>query len=623
MKRIRSINIFFAAIALSLLSFSGAKAEVAPVFYGDEVVVTASRIPQLRSELPASATVITSAEIGTFGAKNMGDVLDLTFGTYSNATGYLGSQVSGSIRGFSYQQMLVLIDGQRINSPLLGGYDLGDLPVDDVEKVEIVRGPASALYGADAVGGVINIITRSQIKNNDKYSLTACSELSEKGAYDLKMSASGMADSFNYSFSAKQASSPGYRENGDYLAQNYTFNILKDLGDGSNIRFAGDLYHANKGVPGSLTFPTPSTRQEDNDQHFRILSMAKMNDWWTMNINSSFDQMEQLYSADPSSMPYDRYASYSSKYEIQNDLQLGDIDLFNFGVEYRNDMSRSVLSGTHLVTNKAAFAQDQLFFSKDLSLTIGARIDEHSIYGDTSSPRAGLLYRLSNDSSVWFSYGEAYRAPTLNDLYTYYVDPVWGMIMKGNLSLKPESSKDTEIGYRSKINDRTEINADYFTSRVENLIQWVDVSGDWMTWEAQNVASANISGYEIGLTYFLSADIKCFVNYSALDAKDGSSGKDLPYRPQAKYSAGLEYNDLANNSAGILIDHVGERYDDSSNRRKVDPYTVTNVDLHLQISPKWGLSFGAANFFNAEYQETFNYPMPGRIYTFGMQYDLI
>jgi len=606
-----------------LLSFK-VWAENAPLFYGQEVVVTASRIPQLRSQLPASITVITSTEIKTLGARNMGDVLNYTYGTSSRTTGYLGSQVSGSIRGSTYQQMLILIDGQRINSPLLGGYDLGDLPVNNVEKVEIVRGPASALYGADAVGGVINIITK-KAETNDKYSLNISSKLSEKGANDLQLTTAGVADSLNYSFSAGQDFSPGYRDNSDYMSQKYSGDVSRRFSEQFNLRLGYDQYNDKKGVPGPLSSPSPFARQEDNDQHLRLLSETKVNDNWSIKFNSSFSQSDMIFDdTDPIFGYYAKHNSISNLYEFQNELKLGEHDLFNIGAEYRNDQGRSTASGTHLVYNKAVFIQDQHYFTPDLSLLLSNRYDSHSIYGDTSSPRVGMNYRLDSNSSVWASYGEAFRAPTLNDLFWY--DPVWNMM--GNPSLKPESSKNSEMGLTLKLDDKTELNASCFISKVTNYIDWAPNS--YGTYEVQNVYDASISGYELGLNYYVMQELKCFVNYTAMNARDGTTREDLLYKPGTQYNTGLEYNDGNDHSAGILIRHVGQRdytYFDTvsftTKRWKLDAYTVVSVNFNFRMSTQMVLTMGAENFFNEDYQDTYDYPMPGRIYTFGLQYDLI
>jgi vitamin B12 transporter len=137
------------------------------------------------------------------------------------------------------------------------------------------------------------------------------------------------------------------------------------------------------------------------------------------------------------------------------------------------------------------------------------------------------------------------------------------------------------------------------------------------------VATANISGYELGVTYHPVQDIKLFVNYTMTDAKDGVTWKDLTYRPRTQYNAGIEYNNEDDDSAGVLIRHVGQRYDNLSNTRKVDAYTVTDINFRHRLSPSLLLSIAAENFCNADYQDTFDYPMPGRIYTFGIQYNLI
>jgi len=432
-----------------------------------------------------------------------------------------------------------------------------------------------------------------------------------------------MQNDIAYTISADQNTSPGDRENSDYSSLKYSGDISKQLTDNFSMGVGFDLYNSKKGVPGSLTFPTTSTRQKDNNQQLRILSEAKVNDMWNMKINSSFNNMEQLYSTDPSTTPYDKYRSYSSLFEIQNDYQLDSNNLLNVGAEYRKDQSRSTLSGINLVSNKALLIQDQYSIADNLSLMGSLRRDEHSVYGITSSPRIGLNYKPNKDGSLWISYGESYRAPTLNDLYTYYLDPVWGMIMKGNTSLRPEKSNSTEIGCTWMARKDTEVSVNYFSTRTQDLIQWVDISGTWMTWEAQNVASANISGYEIGLNYQFNNNLKAFINYTGLRAIDDSTGKYLVYRPVEQHNWGIQYNDPSGNSAGILMRHVGERYDNSDNSRNVDAYTVMDIKCGIKITPQMQIELGADNFFNEEYQDTYDYPMPGRIYSFGIKYDML
>lgn len=603
-----------------MLFLSQVSAEETPSFYGEEVVVTASRIPQLKSSVPASVTVITSEEIVILGAKNMTDVLDYTYGTLSKRTGYLGSLSTSSIQGASFQQMLILIDGQRVNSPLLGGYDLGDIPVKNIERVEIVRGPSSALYGADAVGGVINIFTKDR-SESDAFKLTLSTDISEHGANDGQISVFG-GGPIDYYFTGGNAFSSGYRDNGDYTSQNFSGKMSKNINDASDIEFGFDLDAAQKGVPGSLTFPTPFTRQNDNNEHFRLSSWTKVNDAYSFKLSSSYGTTYQMYSTDALNT-YDRYNADFAQYEFQNVLKFGDSDIMSAGAEYRNDGSRSDLSGDHLIYNKAVYLMDQHFFTSDLSLSLSDRLDSHSTVGDTSSPKIGVNYQFSRTSSVWASYGEAYRSPTLNDLYTYYVDPVWGMIMRGNTSLKPEDSKSTQVGVTSAVNDQFELSADYFSTATRNLITWVDVSGTWSTWEAQNINSANISGYELGITYHVVKGLNCSVNYTAMDAIDGKTGKDLPYKPKVQYNADIEYTNDDGDSAAILFHHVGKRYADTTNTTPVDPYTVTTVNLRKTVGQGLIIRLGAENFFNEDYQDTFDYPMPGRIYTFGIQYNLI
>jgi len=586
----------------------------APVFRGEEIIVTASRTPQTITDISESATIITGKELELLGAKNLGDAFRYTFGTSAKTTGPLGSQISGSIRGTSSQQMLILVDGARINSPLLGGYDLGDLPLVNVERIEIVRGPSSASYGADAVGGVINIITK---KDTDKIEVSP--RISEMGANGLSVTCSRKFDNAGFVITADQDYSPGDRENSDCHLSDLSGKLTYDPDEKTALSGGFETFHAKKGVAGSLTFPTPSTRQEDDDLRLFMQASRKANDISGFDIKLSQNELNQLYDADPDNAAIERYSSVSRQVEAQNRIKLFDADLLTYGGEYRVDTSGSDLAGNHIVDNTAVFVQEQHELGAGTDIYLSARQDSHSVSGQMFSPRAGIVASPFKDTSIRLSYGEAYRAPTLNDLYTYYVDPTWGIIMKGNLKLKPEKARSSELGISQKINGNCEINANYFMNDVTDLIQWIDVSGTWMTWEARNVASAKTSGYELGLKYDISDSLEFKFNYTALEAIDGKTGKYLPYRPREQHNSELlYYGDEI--EVGINIAHIGRRFDDIQNNKVTDPYTVVGLKLVDSISADIKAMVSIENLFNEDYQDTLDYPMPGRRYTFGIRY---
>jgi outer membrane receptor for ferrienterochelin and colicins len=581
----------------------------APVFQGEGIIVTASR-----ADISESTTIITGKELELLGAKNVGDALRYTFGTSAKTTGPLGSQISGSIRGVNSQQMLVLVDGARINSPLLGGYDLGDLPVMNIERIEIVRGPSSASYGADAVGGVINIITKNGKDNTEIFP-----QISEKGANGLSITCSRKFDKAGFVITADQEYSPGDRENSDCHLSDLSGKLTYDPDERTALSGGFETFHAIKGVAGSLTFPTPTTRQEDDNLRLFMQARTKVNDVSDLDIKFSQNELNQLYDADPDNAPIERYSSISRQFEAQNRLKLFDSDLFTYGGEYRVDRSGSDLAGNHIVDNTAIFVQEQHELGTGTGLYLSARQDSHSVSGQMFSPRAGIVASPFKDTSIRLSYGEAYRAPTLNDLFAYYVDPTWGIISRGNPKLKPEKARSSELGISQKINGNCEINANYFMNDVTDLIQWIDISGTWMTWEAQNVASARTSGYELGLKYDISESLEFKFNYTALEAIDGETGKYLPYRPREQHNSELLYSGNGI-EAGVNVVHIGRRFDDIQNTKIVDPYTVVGLKLEGSISSDIKVMASVENLFNEDYQDTLDYPMPGRRYTFGIRY---
>ena len=248
---------------VGLLGFSSfAFAADVPTFYGEEVVVTAIRVPHLKSTLPWNTEVITRKDIADANAVKLGDIIRSVSGLAVKSNGGLSSQISARMRGANSQQVLVLLDGNRINPPSLGMFDLGDLLLADVEKIEIVKAPLSAVYGADAVGGVINIITG---KNSDVWKNSLTVNYGEFTATNLSFNSSGP----QHFFSAASIYSGGFRTNSDYKADDLNLKLSGNFGKGV---LSGGIkkYSANKGSPGSLDYLTPMARQTDSNLFFDL-----------------------------------------------------------------------------------------------------------------------------------------------------------------------------------------------------------------------------------------------------------------------------------------------------------------------------------------------------------------
>ncbi|MDD5593472.1 MAG: TonB-dependent receptor [Candidatus Margulisbacteria bacterium] len=587
-----------------------------PRFYGQEVVVTASRLPQLKSQSPWDTTVIGSAELQSF--KTVGEALRTVAGSDVISYGSLGSLTSVRLRGANSSQVLVLLDGRRINSPTLGMFDVGDLLLDNVEKIEVVRAPLSAVYGSDAISGVVNIITKSPAKARKIFTALTGSFGTQQYKVEL--------NSERFLLSAGQLKSDGFRTNGDYLSNNVYAKVVQPTPIGH--LFADySFYDAKKGVPGVPTSEAdPASASEPNDRQTDRNSFASAG---LKNDNFQLRAYQNILNQKLS--PYIFGASTNEAQQTglewsQNfELPIGKI---LYGLEGREDRGKTTMSGDHAINNYAAFVQDEFQAGERSTITASLRGDKHSTAGTSINPRAGVVYQAADNLLLRASAGTAFRAPTLNELY--WNDVNWNMF--GDVNLKPEKSTAYEFGLERRLSDKTTARINYFTSTVTDLILWVYNPTTFVT-QVKNIGEVKSEGVEVELERSIGKEGKGFINYTyqkVIDKKDANPAavdKTIPYTPVNKYTVGL-----VSGGASLLIKSVGERYADQANTLRLAAYTVVDFKLSRQVSDMINVELAANNLFDEKYAEvvgydptTFaprNYPMPGRNYSIGVKLEL-
>jgi outer membrane receptor protein involved in Fe transport len=333
----RSLKLIFCGFFLCGLFPLTVFAATAPTFRGDEIIITASRIPQERWTSPYSTNVVTSKEIQAMGAENLGEALKCTLGVDYKTTGWWGASSSLRLRGSDYEQVLVLVNGRRANSPLLGGAAPEDILVGDIDKIEVVRFPASSIYGSDAMGGVINVITKSPQKvlaldaefatyNSQKYLLRAGNNLA--------------------AFSAEYLKTDGYRTNGDYTAQNYFANVVFDL-----LKMDFGHYVGDRGVPGSTVYPTPTTRQTDRNSYVNF-NMGE--------LGLFYEEKLERYNSDPATTADSLYNCWTWGVDWQQTVDLLKNRRLTYGLEWREDRGDSAAAGNHIIDNQALLGRGSL-----------------------------------------------------------------------------------------------------------------------------------------------------------------------------------------------------------------------------------------------------------------------
>ncbi len=583
-----------------------------------EVVVTATRTEKEPQDVTQTVTVITADDIRKSGALTASEVIEQTSGIAVNDYGTKGALTSISIRGSSYQQVLVLLDGRRLNSSSAGGYDMSNLPVqlDDIERIEIVRGPASALYGADAVGGVINIITKKPSTSET----TIRGEGGSHGHQYLNLNNGNKLDKFYYTVSVGKEKSDGFRVNSDLDKTAAAIKLGYELKPDSSVELATDYLEKEIGVPGSVQFPSPLAREWDRNGGANLTYRTKLSKDFDIRLNV-YENRDKIIFKDPNpSFPVEsRHISTSNGAEAQANWILNSWNLLTGGIEAKQDHLESSDAGEHTASLWAAYLQDEISVGDSLIVVLGGRNDSHSVYGDKFSPRASARYiAASTGTIIRVSAGEAYRAPTLNDLFW----PFDGFEV-GNKNLKPETSTEYEGGVEQPFGLGNTVKVTAFERKVKDMIVWTPDAN--FIYSPQNIGRARITGYEAEARFKFFTILTWSINYTYMDPVDETTGKkiyNIIPSDQFKSSLNLALPSKTNITLeGRRVKNYVQPGDVSYATAPSAHYEVVDAKIAQVFAfsqqVKGEVYVGEKNIFNKEYQVNGGYPMPPREYYFG------
>lgn len=613
---------------LFLLCFATVSfAESAPVFYGSIVVVTASKWLQPKSQAFAGVKVITADDIEKMNAKNVAQAIEYVTGVYIKANGGLGGINTFKLKSANSQQVLILVDGARINSTLLGMYDIADIPTDNVEKIEIVDEGISSVYGTDAIGGVINIITRSKKDRAVSAQVRGGSFGELSGGFSLSNKLFN-GDSF---VSYSNLKSDGFRVNSDYRSGVLTVNY--SVGDALSVRFNSvSSDKGNPGVPSSDTDPasasTPFDRQKDNTNNLSIVVNGKISDNNTSRFVLSRVSSDQKVHYQDSFVPglfYDD-SYYSSIYgtELQNTSKLSKYVNLTTGAEWKRNLGESSKAGSHMLDDTSLYVNAEIGAGMPMGAYLGGRLDINSVWGNSANPRIGMVVNFNDSTRLRASIATAFRAPTINELY--WNEPSWGMF--GNPNLKPENSKNFNITLE-KDNGSSRVSFNYYKNVISDMIRWSQTA-PWV-WQPVNIDSAKIEGVGIEASGSIIGPVSAFANCNLENSIDNSTNRVLNYSPLQKVNAGLQYS--AGDITGVLQLKARSNVFYDSYGTGVQTTNVLNghnvVDLNINKKFKnFKVSLQISNLFNENYYESIGtsavdykergYPMPGRAIEVGV-----
>ena len=572
----------------------------------EEIVVTATRLEESVKESTSSMVVIKGDEMKRMNIEFITDVLRKIPELSLVQNGGAGKVAVVLLRGGKAAHTLVMIDGVKVNSSTTGSFDFSGVNTDDIERIEIVKGPQSTFYGSEAIAGVINIITK---KGVGKPEVDLSFESGSYGTYKPSLTISGGNKEFDYRLtssyfstdgisSAKEGSEiDGYRN--VYISGKFGIRPSEKI----ELELMGQYYYDRNELD---DFDFFTRRAVDNlnfiqhGTHYLLSGKGKfyLFDIWEQILTLS-TVSDSLKFRDP--IVAVNNADISTRIDTidwQHNFSLSDIYTLTAGAEYRKETGENKENFDKSIENKASYFNNKLkLFKEDLVLNAGLRYDDHETSKSKATYRIGAIYTIRPIVlRIKGSYGTGFRAPALNELFFPFY---------GNLNLEPEETTSWEIGLEKDFfSDRLFMSLIYFDQEYKNLIDT-----DPLTFTAENIAKAEVKGIEVTAGLKLSDNINVKAGYTYLDTEDKATGQRLSLRPKDKVNMSIEFN-TKNISVITNYTFVGKRFD-SSVARDLPSYSLVNLAGNYKVA-KWLTVFGRIdNLFDEDYEEAGSYGTPG------------
>lgn len=556
--------------------------------------------PDAQEFAARSMTVLTGEEIRASGATSAAEAVRLAAGTNLLDQGPRGTLQWASLRGADAAQVLVLLDGRRMNSPADGRYDLSALPVtlDEIDRIEVLRGGASDRYGSGAVGGVVNIVTRRPAATGNRIG----GSVGSRGYDTIILGSTAREKTWYYSFSGIRETSDGYRLNSDLQQEILGGKIGVDLGAASFLELTADYISRENGMPGSTAIPTPGARQRVRNRVYGVTYAEQPGKDLALGV--SLHRIEDdLQAGDQGSGAVSRQESVIDGGEARVTWSSGAWSRLTAGYEMRRESLDSGDTGSRETSLTATSLQETISAGDSLVLVVGGRYDDHEISGERFSPRAGIRYRIAGAGTVLrASYSESFRGPTLRELYA--ADAAGN---RGNPALRPETAEEYEAGIDQPLGATSMIRITWFERDVDDLIilQEFAPSRYWPV----NGGSADIEGIEAEASLPLGKSSLLSASYALTDPVDGTTGERIyAHIPRTQIKGSLL----------IAVDaETYLRFEGRAVENYVRPgesewrYSVYDGKIGQKLSRGGGdIYFGMRNIFDRRYETLRGYPMP-------------
>ncbi len=596
-------------VFISLL-FMGCNSVFAGEVELEKIVVTASRMLQQDSSVNQKVDVVEDSLIESRQANNLAKAIESLTPVQVINYGGLGASKSVRMRGASPSQVLVMVDGRPINNARDGQAELNSIQLDNIGRIELLRGAASSLYGSSAMGGVINLISRPVPKKG--FHSEIHSGFGTFRRYSERLLHEGrpipqIGYSINYSYNHSQ----GHRSNSDFEANNFNAKISCEPTDQNRFEFLGGAYKDEAGTPGPASFPDEDDRQKSRKNYYDIIWEFDTDEKTQVKLRTyqNYDRLEFIENTpgDLWSTPFAKDIHATRQRGLDFTASRAFCENFSAvgGFNYVDNKNDSTTSAKHKYIVKSWYFTGKLKPLPGLDLDFGSRVDDYSNFGSQVSPNIGIGCDLRKGLKFYALTSRSFRAPTFNDLY--WPDEGWA---KGNPSLKPEKGINGEAGFRLDLDKHIRANLCYFRSRYSQLINWVPDASGWV-WSPTNIGKALIDGIESDLSVMLTEDVGLSFGYTYVRAKDSDTRKFLIYQPKHKAKFGLKHSDIYGFSVELKGEFTGKAFHDSQNATFIERYYLLGFNIDRKINQHAHFYLSVDNLLNKKYAIVQDYPMPG------------
>ncbi|BCA80755.1 TonB-dependent receptor [Desulfuromonas sp. AOP6] len=590
----------------------------------ETVVVTATKVETAAEEVASAITVITAEEMEEKQQRTVLDALRAVPALNVTRRGGPGQQTSIFLRGAEARHTLVLIDGVEMNDPIDPGraFNFAHLSTDNIERIEVVRGPQSTLYGSDAMGGVINIITR---RGAGKPSGYVSAEAGSYRTFEERAGLRGGNELVNFSLGVSRLDSDGIsvadekdgnREEDGYENTSVSTRLGLTPTDHLEIEAIARYQDSQTDIDngGGIGADDPNHVLDSTEIFFRTQArLLLFDELWEQTLGFSRTRHERDDNNDPDAThPLDllrsSYKGSLTKFDWQHNLYLHETNTLTLGLETEKEKGRSsyVSDGVwgpyedHLSEQTARtngyYLQDQIRLQDAFFVTLGVRLDDHSRFGTETTWRTAAAYLFkTSGTKIKGTYGTGFKAPSLFQLYSSY----------GDINMKAEKSQGWDVGIEQSLwEQKLTLGATYFRNTFDDLIDY-----DYVSWSYKNIGEATSDGVELTLGLDPVEALSLQASYTFTDTENKITGEDLLLRPRHKADLSIGYQYSRKGQLNVHGTYVGKRDDYGS--VTLPSYTLVNLATSYDITPNIQVFGRIDNLFDKSYQEVAGYGTPG------------